>query len=145
MSAERGRGDVVLPQVLIALGAVVAVWPVRPSVTGLGVDMVVAHVSGMLAGYGAVVLVALMSRWPVIERALGADELARWHARGGRLVMALIVTHACAAVVVWAKVRGIDTWSALIEVVRMPGVAAAVVSLVCWMVALVCGRFLAYV
>ena len=111
--------------VLIVLGALVAAWPVRPSVSG---DMVVAHVSGMLAGYGAVVLVALMSRWPVIERALGADELARWHARGGRLVMALIVTHACAAVAVWARLRGIDAWSALIEVVRMPGVAAAVVA-----------------
>ena len=118
MSADRGPGNAALPQALIVLGAVVAVWPVRPSVTGIGGDIVVAHVSGMLAGYGAVVLVALMSRWPVIERSLGADELARWHARGGRLVMVLILTHACAAVVVWARLRGIDAGSALIEVVR---------------------------
>ncbi|WP_456786582.1 ferredoxin reductase family protein [Cellulomonas sp. P5_C5] len=123
MSTDRRPGRVAW--VLIVLGALVAAWPVRPSVSG---DMLVAHVSGMLAGYGAVVLVALMSRWPVIERAVGADELARWHARGGRLVMALIVTHACAAVVVWARVRGLDAWSATIEVVRMPGVAAAVVA-----------------
>ena len=129
MRTDGRPGSAALPQVLIALGALVAVWPVRPSVTGISGDIVVAHVSGMLAGYGAVVLVALMSRWPVIERALGADELARWHARGGRLVMALIVTHACAAVAVWARLRGIDAWSATIEVVRMPGVAAAVVAL----------------
>lgn len=129
MSSGRGPGAAVLVLVLVVLGALAAAWPVRPSVTAISGDMVVAHVSGMLAGYGAVVLVALMSRWPVIERAVGADELARWHARGGRLVMALIVTHACAAVVVWSRVRGIDAWGALVEVVRMPGVAAAVVAL----------------
>lgn len=129
MSTDRAPGAAAWGQGLVVLGALVAAWPVRPSVTGLSADIVVAHVSGMLAGYGAVVLVALMSRWPVLERALGADELARWHARGGRLVLALIVTHACAAVAVWSRLRGIDAWSAVVEVVRMPGVAAAVVAL----------------
>lgn len=126
-----GPGHALL-KVLIVLGAVVAAWPVRPTVVagggGISGDIVVAHVSGMLAGYGAIVLVALMSRWPVIEQAVGADALTRWHARGGRLVLVLIVTHAIAAVVVWARLRGLDAWSATVEVVRMPGVAAAVVA-----------------
>ncbi|MGY4645948.1 ferredoxin reductase family protein [Cellulomonas sp. URHB0016] len=132
MSTDRRAGHAALPTVLIVLGALVAAWPVRPSTgaggAGIGVDAVVAHVSGMLAGYGAIVLVALMSRWPVIERAIGADELARWHARGGRLVMTLVVAHACAAVAVWGRVRGLDAGNAMVEVVRMPGVAAAVVA-----------------
>jgi hypothetical protein len=38
-----------------------------------------AHVSGMLAGYGVTVMVALMSRVPALERGIGADQLARWH------------------------------------------------------------------
>ena len=123
-----------LPTALVGLGAVAAAWPVRPlaMAPGAGINgvVVVAHVSGMLAGYSAIVLVALMSRWPVIEQAVGVDQLARWHARGGRLVLVLIVTHAGAAVVVWARLRGLDAGSAAIEVVRMPGVAAAVLALV---------------
>ncbi|WP_203754507.1 ferredoxin reductase family protein [Cellulomonas chitinilytica] len=132
MSADRGAGDAALLKVLVVLGALLAVWPVRASAgapgAGIDGDVAVAHVSGMLAGYGAVVLVALMSRWPVIEQAVGVDELARWHARGGRLVMALIAVHACAAVAVWTRVRGIDARSAVVEVVRMPGLAAAVLA-----------------
>ncbi|MBO9553675.1 ferric reductase-like transmembrane domain-containing protein [Cellulomonas sp.] len=131
MSTRHGPGDAARLKVLILLGALVAAWPVRASaVPGGGIDgaVLVAHLSGMLAGYGSVVLVALMSRWPVIEQAVGVDELARWHARGGRLVMALIATHACAAVVVWAGLRGLDAGSATTEVLRMPGVAAAVVA-----------------
>ena len=108
-----------LPKVLIVVGALVAAWPVRsllvPGGPGINGDIVVAHVSGMLAGYGAVVLVALMSRWPVIEQRVGVDQLARWHARGGRLVLALITTHACAAIVVWARVRGLDAWGAMTD------------------------------
>jgi len=133
MTTGRGPGRAAVPNVLIALGALAAAWPVRPSATaggtGISGDVVVAHVSGMLAGYGAVVLVALMSGWPVIEQAFGVDALARWHARGGRLVMALVVVHACAATAVWARLRGIDAGRAVVEVVRMPGVAAAVVAL----------------
>ncbi|MGW6128510.1 ferredoxin reductase family protein [Cellulomonas sp. NPDC055163] len=128
MNAERRPRDA-LPKLVLVLGALVAVWPVRRSVVasgaGIGADVVVAHVSGMLAGYGAVVLVALMSRWPVLEQAFGADGLVRWHARGGRLVLTLVLLHAGAAVAVWARLRGLDPGSALVEVLRMPGVAAA--------------------
>ena len=40
------------------------------------------HVAGMLAGYGVLVLLALMSRAPVLERQVGSDVLARWHTMG---------------------------------------------------------------
>jgi predicted ferric reductase len=133
MTVGRRPGSVAVPTAVVVLGVLAAAWPVRRSAPARGAvtsdDMVVAHVSGMLAGYGAIVLVALMSGWPVIERALGADELARWHARGGRLVMALIVTHACAATAVWARLRGIDLGSAVVEMARTPAVAAAVLAL----------------
>ncbi len=126
MTTGRGPGTAALLGVLVVLGALVAVWPVRASLAaGLGGDALVAHVSGLLAGYGAVVLVALMSRSPVVERSVGVDELARWHARGGRLVMVLIATHACAAVVVQARARGLDAWAAATDVLRLPWVAAA--------------------
>ena len=41
-----------------------------------------------------VVLVALMARLPPIERGVGTDRLARWHAMGGRYTVYLVVAHA---------------------------------------------------
>ena len=41
-----------------------------------------------------VVLVALMARLPPLERGIGADRLARWHAMGGRYIVSLVVVHA---------------------------------------------------
>ena len=49
-----------------------------------------------MAGYGVVVLVALMARLPPLERGVGADRLARWHAMGGRYTVSLVVAHAAA-------------------------------------------------
>ena len=51
------------------------------------------RVTGLLAGYGVVVLVALMARIPPLERGIGADKLARWHAMGGRYTVSLVVAH----------------------------------------------------
>ena len=52
------------------------------------------RITGLWAGYAMVVLVALMARLPPIERGVGADRLARWHAMGGRYAVGLIVAHA---------------------------------------------------
>jgi predicted ferric reductase len=66
-----------------------------PPVTGLGSALTGAGaILGMLAGYGVVVLVALMARLPPLERGVGAGQLARWHALGGRYVITVIVAHA---------------------------------------------------
>ncbi|MGH3196496.1 MAG: ferredoxin reductase family protein, partial [Streptosporangiaceae bacterium] len=45
------------------------------------------------AAYGFVVLVALMARLPPLERGIGSDRLARWHAMGGRYVITLVSGH----------------------------------------------------
>ena len=50
-----------------------------------------SHVAGMAAGYGAAVMLILMSRSPWLERDLGADHLARWHAWAGPLVIVFAV------------------------------------------------------
>lgn len=90
-------------------GLAVALWPALLMLAAPGPIMLVplvAHVSGMLAGYGVLVLLVLMSRWPVLERGLGSDRLARWHALGGRAVLALVLTHAVAAVLGGARPPG---------------------------------------
>ena len=48
---------------------------------------------GLLAGYAAPVLVLLMARIPVLDRTLGSDRLARWHAMGGRYMVGLVTAH----------------------------------------------------
>ena len=83
---------------LIAAGALATVvlwWHGTPSVHGFGDWLTNAgRLTGLWAGYGVVVLVALMARLPPLEHGLGADRLARWHAMGGRYTVWLIVAHA---------------------------------------------------
>jgi predicted ferric reductase len=89
------------PQAILAVigaGAVAAVWlwwRGTPSVSGMGGWLTGAgEILGLLAGYAVVVLIALMARIPPLERGIGADRLARWHATGGRYAIGLIVAHA---------------------------------------------------
>jgi predicted ferric reductase len=114
-----------------AIGALaVVVWPLAlvarapqpPPPAGL-----LAHASGMLAGYGVVLLVGLMSRAPALEHGVGADRLSRWHSRAGRAVVLLVLVHATAAVLAWAGARGENPWLAAWQVVRLPGLIAATV------------------
>jgi predicted ferric reductase len=82
---------------LIAIGALAAVglwWYDTPALHGLGDWLTNAgRITGLLAGYGVVVLVALMARIPPLERGIGADRLARWHAMGGRYTVGLVLAH----------------------------------------------------
>jgi predicted ferric reductase len=77
-----------------ALGAVALWWVGVGSIGGFGDWLTNAgRVTGLLAGYGVVVLVALMARIPPLERGIGADRLARWHATGGRYTVGLVIAH----------------------------------------------------
>jgi ferredoxin-NADP reductase/DMSO/TMAO reductase YedYZ heme-binding membrane subunit len=81
----------------MAAGAVAVVglwWRSTPSVSGLdGWLTEGGRVMGLLAGYGMAVLLGLMARVPALERGVGSDRLARWHAMGGRYVIGLVVGH----------------------------------------------------
>jgi predicted ferric reductase len=112
----------------VVLGALtVATWPVV--VAGAGPQLLtlslIAHVCGMLAGYGVLVLLVLMSRWPALERGIGADVLARWHAWGGRLVVGLVLLHAGAVIAAWAQVTGGGPLLSGWQVLGMPALPAA--------------------
>lgn len=127
---SRGAATAVLGA--MALGAVcVGGWPVvvafsRP---GPGPALpVVAHVTGMLAGYLVLVMITLMSRWPVLERGIGADRLSRWHGYGGRVVLSLVLVHAVAAVQAWASLRGETFPVALVGVLGFPYLVSATVA-----------------
>ena len=91
-----------------------------------GVSLV-AHVTGMAAGYGAAVMLILMSRAPWLEQGVGADRLARWHAWAGPLVIMLTLAHAIAAVAAWGDASSLDLIAAMKDVLNLPGVMTALV------------------
>ncbi|GAA1663645.1 ferredoxin reductase family protein [Nonomuraea maheshkhaliensis] len=82
---------------VVAAGAVAVLllwWRSTPSVAGLDDWLTEAgRVTGLLAGYGLAVLLGLMARIPALERGVGSDRVARWHAMGGRYVIGLITAH----------------------------------------------------
>jgi predicted ferric reductase len=89
------------PQVVLGLigtGALVLLvlwWQNTPALSGFGDWLTNAgRITGLLAGYGVIILVALMARIPPLERGIGADRLARWHAMGGRYTVGLVIAHA---------------------------------------------------
>src|SRR4029450_4573080 len=118
--------------VLVYLGAALAVLQ---GFVGGGLPIplgapVVAQVSGMAAGYGAAVMLILMSRAPWLERGVGAHRLARWHASGAPLVIILTLVHASAALVAWSQTKSIDLLAAADDVLKLPGLITALVGTV---------------
>jgi predicted ferric reductase len=126
-----------------AAAALVLWWHSTPAITGPGGWLTGAgEILGLLAGYGVVVLVLLMARIPPIERGIGADRLARWHAMGGRYVIGLVTGHALA--IIWgyavnARIGPVSETATLLT--TYPDVLMATVA---WFlllgVALVCAR-----
>src|SRR6202047_3087423 len=102
----RRMDRVVLPGLvlaLIGLGAVAVLvlwWHSTPDIGNTG-DLLTGagDALGLLSGYGFVVLVALMARLPPLERGIGTDRLARWHAMGGRYIVSVVVAHGL--LIVW--------------------------------------------
>jgi predicted ferric reductase len=96
---------------VIAVGTLVVLflwWHATPGVSGLGGWLTGAgEILGLLAGYGIVVLVALMARIPPLERGVGTDQLARWHSMGGKYVVCLVFAHAL--LIIWGYAVGAHT------------------------------------
>ncbi|WTG87267.1 ferredoxin reductase family protein [Kitasatospora sp. NBC_01560] len=82
---------------LIGAGALAVLarwWADTAAVTGAAGWLTGAgRITGLLAGYAAPVLLLLMARLPPLEREVGADRLARWHAFGGRWLVTTVTAH----------------------------------------------------
>lgn len=75
-------------------------WGDTAAVSGTGAWLTDAgRITGLLAGYAAPLLVLLMARLPFLERGVGADRLARWHAMGGRYTVSLVLAHV--VLIIW--------------------------------------------
>jgi predicted ferric reductase len=83
-----------------ALGVVAIWWKNTFGVVGADQWLTNAgRITGLLAGYAAPILLLLMARIPLLEREIGADRLARWHAMGGRYLVGLVTAHV--VTVIW--------------------------------------------
>src|SRR3954453_7672131 len=95
----------------IVLGAVMVIalwWHNTPTVNGFGDWLTNAgRVTGLLAGYAVVVLLLLMARVPAIDRGVGTDRLARWHAMGGRYTVSLAGAHGL--LIIWGYAAAAHT------------------------------------
>ncbi|MFG2297003.1 ferric reductase-like transmembrane domain-containing protein [Streptomyces sp. NPDC048603] len=113
--------------ILGGAGVVCLLWAaqVRPSARLDALFATAAHLTGLLAGYGVLVLLLLMARVPAVEHGVGADRLARWHAAGGRHVLLLCFGHALFALLGYAVHGGRDLVTAARELLGYPALAAA--------------------
>ncbi|MFJ6750472.1 ferric reductase-like transmembrane domain-containing protein [Streptomyces sp. NPDC091266] len=113
----------------LAAGAALTVtlWLVQaePSLRLDALFATLAHLSGLLAGYGILTMLLLMARVPAIEHGVGADRLARWHALGGRYVLGLCFAHAALALCGYAAHTGTDILTTTLDLMRYPSLAAA--------------------
>lgn len=91
----RAHPGVVLAAIWLGATAALSLWwlnaDTAPTVGDWLTEM--GRITGLLAGYAVVVLLALMARIPALERGIGSDRLARWHALGGRYTVTLVVAH----------------------------------------------------
>ncbi|MGW3496729.1 ferredoxin reductase family protein [Streptomyces sp. NPDC001020] len=75
--------------------AVMALWwqDTRSVVGAAGWLTGAGRIAGLLCGYACAVLLGLMARVPLLERRIGSDRVARWHAMAGRYTVCLLVAH----------------------------------------------------
>ncbi len=92
------RRDPALPLLVAAWAGGLAVlglwWQDTNAVIGTAGWLIGAgRIAGLLCGYVCALLVALMARVPLLERGVGSDRVARWHASAGRWTICLLIAH----------------------------------------------------
>ncbi|MFJ2831114.1 ferric reductase-like transmembrane domain-containing protein [Streptomyces sp. NPDC087263] len=77
-----------------AAGVIWLWWSNTPSIADHTSQMINAgRITGLLAGYFMALVVLQMARVPALERRVGSDRVARWHAMSGRYTISLVVAH----------------------------------------------------
>ncbi|MGW7364074.1 ferredoxin reductase family protein [Streptomyces sp. NPDC054841] len=99
MRGIRPRRSPAIPLLVLAWAGAGAVlwlwWQNTPAVAATTADRLVnaGRMTGLLAGYVIALVIAQMARVPALERRVGSDRVARWHAMSGRYALSLVVAH----------------------------------------------------
>jgi predicted ferric reductase len=117
--ARRSPAGAVLALLWAGAAAVIALWWADTgSVIGTAGWLTGAgRIAGLLCGYACAVLVGLMARVPVLERRIGSDRVARWHAMAGRYTVCLLLAHIGLILSGYAAQDGASLWHETVTVV----------------------------
>ncbi|MDQ0912061.1 ferredoxin-NADP reductase/DMSO/TMAO reductase YedYZ heme-binding membrane subunit [Streptomyces canus] len=117
--ARRSPAGAVLALLWAGAAAVIALWWVDTgSVVGTAGWLTGAgRIAGLLCGYACAVLVGLMARVPLLERRVGSDRVARWHAMAGRYTVCLLLAHIGLILAGYAAQDGASLWHETVTVV----------------------------
>ncbi|TLS45637.1 ferric reductase [Streptomyces montanus] len=98
MRRIRPRRNPAVPLLLAVWAGAVAVvwlwWSNTPAIADNTSRILNAgRITGLLAGYLMALVVLQMARVPALERRVGSDRVARWHALSGRYTLCLVLAH----------------------------------------------------
>jgi predicted ferric reductase len=98
MRRIRPRRSPVVPLLIAvwagAAGVLWLWWHTTTSVAdNAGKILGAGRITGLLAGYLMALVVLQMARVPALERRVGSDRVARWHAMTGRYTLCLVAAH----------------------------------------------------
>lgn len=98
MRRIRPRRSPAVPLLIAVWAGAVAVlwlwWANTPSLADTNAKILNAgRITGLLAGYLMALVVLQMARVPALERRVGSDRVARWHAMSGRYTISLVLAH----------------------------------------------------
>ncbi|WP_324788689.1 ferric reductase-like transmembrane domain-containing protein [Streptomyces sp. H51] len=119
LTTRRSPAGVVLTLLWAGAAAVTALWWMDTgSVVGAAGWLTGAgRIAGLLSGYACAVLVGLMARVPLLERRIGSDRVARWHAMAGRYTISLLVAHVVLILAGYAAQDHATLWHEALTVV----------------------------
>ncbi|AOR35367.1 ferric reductase [Streptomyces fodineus] len=119
VTARRSPAGPVLALLWGGAAAAVALWWAETgSVAGTAGWLTGAgRMAGLLCGYACAVLVGLMARVPLLERRIGSDRVARWHAMAGRYTVCLLVAHIVLILAGYAAQDRASLWHETVTVV----------------------------
>lgn len=98
MRRIRPRRSPAVPLLLAVWAGAAAViwlwWSNTPSLADTASKVLAAgRITGLLSGYLMALVVLQMARVPALERRVGSDRVARWHAMSGRYTISLMLAH----------------------------------------------------
>ncbi|MFJ9149525.1 ferric reductase-like transmembrane domain-containing protein [Streptomyces sp. NPDC102270] len=117
--ARRSPAGAVLALLWAGAAAVIVLWWADTgSVVGTAGWLTGAgRIAGLLCGYACAVLVGLMARVPVLERRVGSDRVARWHAMAGRYTVCLLLAHIGLILTGYAAQDSASLWHETVTVI----------------------------
>jgi predicted ferric reductase len=96
-----------------------------------GIEVAAGRFTGLLGAYLLLIMVVLVARLPALERLIGHPRLTTWHRRLSPWPLLLLVMHAAASMIGYAKLQRTGLWHEFgVALSRYPGMLGAIVALV---------------